>query len=108
MGGVTDRLHRFTPASGGRQPEQTQQAWADEHDHLFRLLHEAEHGTGDDMGQAPLGPGLTPKRGERLPSSGASYQNCAAAHAAGAAPLYRGDPGYRSQLDRDGDGVACE
>lgn len=36
------------------------------------------------------------------------YANCAAARAAGAAPLYRGDPGYRSALDRDGDGVACE
>jgi hypothetical protein len=28
--------------------------------------------------------------------------------AAGAAPLYRGQPGYSSKLDRDGDGVACE
>lgn len=36
------------------------------------------------------------------------YANCAAVRAAGKAPLYRGDPGYRSGLDRDGDGVACE
>ncbi len=36
------------------------------------------------------------------------YQNCAAARAAGAAPLHRGDPGYSTKLDRDGDGVACE
>ncbi|XUL94463.1 excalibur calcium-binding domain-containing protein [Streptomyces galilaeus] len=36
------------------------------------------------------------------------YKDCDAARAAGAAPLYRGDPGYRSELDRDGDGVACE
>ena len=36
------------------------------------------------------------------------FQNCAAARAAGAAPLHAGDPGYRSQLDRDKDGVACE
>lgn len=36
------------------------------------------------------------------------YQNCAAARAAGAAPIYSGEPGYRSALDRDGDGVACE
>ncbi|MGP5044090.1 excalibur calcium-binding domain-containing protein [Glutamicibacter ardleyensis] len=28
--------------------------------------------------------------------------------AAGAAPIYRGDPGYSGKLDRDGDGVACE
>lgn len=38
----------------------------------------------------------------------AYYRNCTAARAAGAAPLYRGAPGYRSALDRDGDGVACE
>jgi hypothetical protein len=36
------------------------------------------------------------------------YQNCTAVKAAGAAPLYRGQPGYRAALDRDGDGVACE
>ncbi|GAA0813371.1 excalibur calcium-binding domain-containing protein [Spirilliplanes yamanashiensis] len=36
------------------------------------------------------------------------YANCAAAERAGAAPLYRGDPGYRSGLDRDNDGDACE
>ncbi|AMT70126.1 excalibur calcium-binding domain-containing protein [Mycobacteroides immunogenum] len=37
-----------------------------------------------------------------------AYPNCAAARAAGAAPLYRGQPGYSAKLDRDGDGVACE
>lgn len=36
------------------------------------------------------------------------YENCSAARAAGAAPLRRGEPGYRSGLDRDNDGVACE
>jgi Excalibur calcium-binding domain len=36
------------------------------------------------------------------------YANCSAARAAGAAPLYAGQPGYRAGLDRDGDGVACE
>jgi competence protein ComEC len=36
------------------------------------------------------------------------YQNCTAAKAAGVAPLHEGDPGYRSALDRDHDGVACE
>lgn len=38
----------------------------------------------------------------------AYYRSCAAARAAGVAPLHRGDPGYRSGLDRDGDGIACE
>lgn len=41
-------------------------------------------------------------------SSSAYYQNCDAARAAGAAPLRRGEAGYRSGLDRDNDGVACE
>lgn len=41
-------------------------------------------------------------------SSGAYYKNCSQARAAGAAPIYRGQPGYRSELDRDNDGVACE
>lgn len=36
------------------------------------------------------------------------YQNCTAARAAGAAPVYAGDPGYGPHLDRDGDGVGCE
>ncbi|WP_432984284.1 excalibur calcium-binding domain-containing protein [Dactylosporangium sp. CA-233914] len=36
------------------------------------------------------------------------YKNCTEARNAGAAPLYRGEPGYRAALDRDGDGVACE
>ncbi len=36
------------------------------------------------------------------------YASCAAVRAAGAAPIHRGDPGYSSDLDRDGDGVACE
>lgn len=45
-----------------------------------------------------------------MPQAPASvyYPNCAAARAAGAAPLYVGEPGYRSGLDRDGDGIACE
>ena len=36
------------------------------------------------------------------------YANCAAAKAAGAAPLYAGQPGYRPAMDGDSDGVACE
>ncbi|WP_194293049.1 excalibur calcium-binding domain-containing protein [Streptomyces smaragdinus] len=36
------------------------------------------------------------------------YANCAAVRAAGQAPLYRGEPGYRPALDRDNDGTACD
>ncbi|MBT2566187.1 DUF1524 domain-containing protein [Arthrobacter sp. ISL-85] len=38
----------------------------------------------------------------------AYYANCTAARAAGAAPLYAGQAGYRPELDRDHDGIACE
>jgi hypothetical protein len=42
------------------------------------------------------------------PAPSAYYANCAAARAAGAAPVHRGGPGYSSKLDRDGDGIGCE
>jgi hypothetical protein len=43
------------------------------------------------------------------PSAGSvHFANCDAARAAGAAPVRRGDPGYRAGLDRDGDGIGCE
>jgi endonuclease YncB( thermonuclease family) len=47
-------------------------------------------------------------RSPATPPSSVYYRSCAEARAAGAAPLYRGQPGYRPGLDRDGDGVACE
>lgn len=38
-----------------------------------------------------------------------AFANCSEARAAGAAaPVRRGDPGYGTHLDRDGDGIACE
>ncbi len=40
--------------------------------------------------------------------SGGAFRSCAAARAAGAAPVRAGDPGYGRHLDRDGDGVGCE
>ncbi|MGW6581162.1 excalibur calcium-binding domain-containing protein [Streptomyces globisporus] len=40
--------------------------------------------------------------------AGVYYENCDAARAAGAAPLLRGEPGYRDELDGEGDGIACE
>ncbi|MFE4541536.1 DUF1524 domain-containing protein [Arthrobacter sp. NPDC056727] len=54
---------------------------------------------------APVVPAPVP--GVPAPAT-AYYANCAAAKAAGAAPLYVGSPGYRPALDRDSDGVACE
>lgn len=36
------------------------------------------------------------------------FAGCNDARAAGAAPIYRGTPGYRPEMDGDGDGIACE
>ena len=48
-----------------------------------------------------------PARPQRQ-QGGIYYPNCDAARAAGAAPIRRGEPGYRPALDRDNDGIACE
>jgi hypothetical protein len=42
------------------------------------------------------------------PAPAVHYDSCAEVRDAGADPLYAGQPGYASHLDRDGDGVACE
>lgn len=42
------------------------------------------------------------------PSPPRAFANCAAARAAGAAPIRRGEPGDGPHLDRDRDGIACE
>lgn len=38
----------------------------------------------------------------------AYYPSCRAARDAGHAPIFAGQPGYREELDADGDGIACE
>ncbi|WP_269939999.1 excalibur calcium-binding domain-containing protein [Arthrobacter sp. HY1533] len=42
------------------------------------------------------------------PAGDVYYANCSEAKAAGAAPLYIGQPGYRPKMDGDSDGIACE
>lgn len=36
------------------------------------------------------------------------YENCTEARKAGVTPIQKGEDGYASHLDRDGDGIACE
>ncbi|MFF3758483.1 excalibur calcium-binding domain-containing protein [Streptomyces sp. NPDC002185] len=55
------------------------------------------HGSGSGSGSGGSGGGGL-----------AYYKNCDAVRAAGRAPIYAGQPGYRSGLDRDGDGKACD
>lgn len=57
---------------------------------------------------SPLAPGRTPPSSAAATPTGVYYPNCAAARAAGKAPLLRGQPGYSTRLDGDGDGIACE
>ena len=59
---------------------------------------------------APVAPAPAPAQVQMAPAPAdtVSYANCAAARAAGAAPIHAGQPGYSGTLDRDGDGVACE
>lgn len=57
-----------------------------------------------------LGPRPTTSRQPvmRARSNAVYFRNCKEAWAAGAAPLMRGQPGYRPEIDGDNDGVACE
>lgn len=44
----------------------------------------------------------------RDPRPGDQWGGCNDARAAGTAPIYRDEPGYRTDMDGDGDGIACE
>ncbi|MDO4918163.1 DUF1524 domain-containing protein [Kocuria sp.] len=66
----------------------------------------AEAGTGAD--EPAAGAGGAAGSAQRAQTGGEPFARCADARAAGAAPLYAGSPGYSSELDGDGDGVACE
>ena len=44
---------------------------------------------------------------ERIEQS-VTYSGCNEVRAIGKAPLYSGQPGYRYDMDGDGDGIACE
>ena len=44
----------------------------------------------------------------RVPQAGDYWPGCNSARAAGTAPIYDGEPGYREEMDGDGDGIACE
>jgi hypothetical protein len=44
----------------------------------------------------------------RDPQLGDYWRGCDDARAAGTAPIYSGEPGYREGMDGDSDGIACE
>ena len=74
---------------------------------------------GDQMREAKIAEGGrgtgAPKQASarfnpRPAAVGGAYRftNCAAARAAGVAPMRRGDGAYNPNLDGDGDGISCE
>ncbi|MFD3547347.1 excalibur calcium-binding domain-containing protein [Streptomyces sp. NPDC058655] len=69
----------------------------------------ADAGKTGTSGDAPAAVGSS-SGGSSTSGGGGSayYRNCTAVREAGAAPIRRGDSGFGSHLDRDGDGIACE
>jgi hypothetical protein len=54
-------------------------------------------------------PGVDPTREDpTLVERSVTYSGCNEVRAAGKAPLHAGQPGYRTEMDGDGDGTACE
>lgn len=56
-------------------------------------------------------PVATPRQTAPSPQpapSGPNFSSCKEARAAGYSHMRRGEPGYASHLDRDGDGIACD
>lgn len=76
--------------------------------HPGRTASDGCHNDRKNGGRHCHNGGASPKRSQARTSGEVYYRNCAAARAAGAAPIRRGEPGYASHLDRDNDGIACE
>jgi hypothetical protein len=85
---------------------------AAERDAMSRILSDCPDQPLPDVADAarPVPPAAPPptSAAPRATPVGGPFESCAAARAAGAAPVHRGDPGYAGSLDRDGDGVGCE
>jgi endonuclease YncB( thermonuclease family) len=65
---------------------------------------------GSDTAPPPTSsaPPTQPTSPSRKPPRDVYFRTCADAWRAGAAPILRGQPGYRDALDRNHDGIACE
>ncbi len=71
-------------------------------------IAEGGRGTNDPSARGPRP--AAARFGPRRPNVGGVYRfrSCAAARAAGVAPMRVGDGAYNPNLDGDGDGIACE
>lgn len=81
------------PASPEEQPGTSDRDWAERANGGGPLL----------IDQAP-----DPTQDRTAVEQSVYYSGCNEVRAAGRAPLYSGQPGYRGEMDGDGDGIACE
>jgi endonuclease YncB( thermonuclease family) len=78
---------------------------------MMRAAGIAEGGRGYPEARSRSAPRRLAEQTKATPQpTGGSHQfhSCREARAAGAAPMYRGEPDYNPNLDGDGDGIACE
>lgn len=100
--GVKDSTAEKTTESEQTEQTQTEQTQTEQSAEQAQQTQQTTQAPAPEPAPAPA-PAPQP-----APQQDVYYQNCTAARAAGAAPIYQGQTGYRSQLDRDHDGVACE
>ncbi|MGX7349730.1 thermonuclease family protein [Dolosicoccus paucivorans] len=67
------------------------------------FVAKAEARTGQQIAPLAATPDTTTEN-----QSNVYYKNCSEVRAAGAAPIYPGDPGWDPKFDRDNDGIGCE
>lgn len=60
-----------------------------------------------DVANASAAPAAKPGQTSHDVEQSAYYEDCAAVRAAGKAPLWAGQPGYRAELDPSESGMAC-
>ena len=100
------------PAAGERVPADQEITLTVNHDSADAAASasaaaEATEQAAQEEPAQPEAPAQEPQS-EPEEQADAYYANCTEAKAAGAAPMYRGSPGYRADLDRDDDGIACD
>lgn len=84
-----------------------------EHDAIARVLGNCDNvAAQQQVPPSPPASTVTEPVVEPAPVIGEAplvpFANCAAARAAGAAPVHIGTPGYSSKIDGDDDGIGCE
>ena len=88
------------PASPEERPAAVDKEWASRSD------DEARPATGPATG--PRTGSATRPAASAAPDRSVHFAGCNEVRAAGKAPLLAGQPGYRAEMDGDGDGIACE